>query len=66
MPGLPNKRSEIEGEIGFYGLAEWWLSTFTPTERIQIEKVAVKNRGVSRKLDGLRTLDSVRFKPLAS
>ena len=38
MPGLPNKRSEIEGEIGFYGLAEWWLSTFTPTERIHIEE----------------------------
>jgi len=38
MPGLPNKRSEIEGQIGFYGLVEWWLSTFTPTERIHIEE----------------------------
>ena len=38
MPGLPNKRSEIDGEISFYGLAEWWLSTFTRTERIHIEE----------------------------
>jgi tetratricopeptide (TPR) repeat protein len=38
MPGLPNKRSEIEGQIGFFGLVEWWLSTFTPTERIHIEE----------------------------
>src|SRR5262249_4033464 len=38
MPGFPNKRSEIEGQIGFYDLVEWWLSTFTPTERIHIEE----------------------------
>lgn len=32
------RKPKIEGEIGYFGLAEWWLSTFTDQERAYIEK----------------------------
>lgn len=28
---------KVQGEIAYYGLAEWWLSVFTPAERQMIE-----------------------------
>jgi len=28
---------EVQGDIAYYGLAEWWLSAFTPVERQMIE-----------------------------
>jgi len=28
---------KVEGELGYYGLAEWWLSSFTEQEREYIE-----------------------------
>ena len=40
---MPNfdifKRSpKIEGEIGFFGLSDWWLNSFTKSEREYIEQ----------------------------
>ena len=32
-------KPKIEGEIGFQGLADWWLSAFTESERSYIEQV---------------------------
>lgn len=31
--------NKIEGEIGYYGLEDWWLSEFTEEERKHIEEV---------------------------
>lgn len=39
MFGLFNKKSEIKGEIGYFKLEDWWLSTFTEEERDHIEDV---------------------------
>lgn len=33
------KDKKIGGDIGFYGLADWWLSTFTEEERRYMESV---------------------------
>lgn len=33
-----SKQEVIEGEIGYFGLGEWWLSTFSPDEREYIER----------------------------
>jgi hypothetical protein len=33
----PEPTPKIEGLLGYYGLSDWWLSTFTPTEREHIE-----------------------------
>lgn len=30
---------KIEGEIGYYGLEDWWLSDFTGSERSHIEEI---------------------------
>jgi len=32
-----NRYSEIGGELGYYGLAPWWTSTFSPRERQYME-----------------------------
>ena len=37
--GLLSSKPKVEGEIGFFGLADWWLSTFTEQERRRIETV---------------------------
>lgn len=34
-----NKREQIGGEIGYHGLIDWWLTTFTKEEREHIENV---------------------------
>lgn len=34
-----NKKSEIKGEIGYFGLKDWWLSAFTQEERDHIEEI---------------------------
>lgn len=39
MFGLFNKLKKIGGEIGYYDLEDWWLSTFTDAERDCIEAV---------------------------
>ncbi|MBV5267758.1 MAG: hypothetical protein JZU67_04500, partial [Burkholderiaceae bacterium] len=39
MIGLFNKTSEIKGEIGYLGLQDWWLGSFSQQERDYIEKV---------------------------
>lgn len=39
MFGLFEKKSEIKGEIGYFGLTKWWLATFTKEERDHIEDV---------------------------
>lgn len=39
MFGLFNRKSEIKGEIGYFKLQDWWLSTFTQEERDHIEEV---------------------------
>ncbi len=36
---LFNRKSEIKGEIGYFKLQDWWLSTFTQEERDHIEEV---------------------------
>lgn len=33
------KQKQIKGEIAYYGLVEWWLSTFTENERDRIEEI---------------------------
>src|SRR5665647_1529813 len=33
------KDKKIGGDIGFYGLADWWLTTFTEEERRYMESV---------------------------
>lgn len=33
-----SKQPEVQGEIGYYGLGEWWLKTFTEAERRYIEE----------------------------
>lgn len=39
MFNLFGKEKEIKGEIGYFGLQDWWLTTFTKTERKHIEDV---------------------------
>lgn len=39
MFGFSSKKSEIKGEIGYFGLQDWWLSTFSQGERDRIEDV---------------------------
>jgi len=34
-----NKKTGIKGEIGYYGLQDWWLTAFTQEERDHIEDV---------------------------
>jgi len=39
MPsGLFKGKPQIEGEIGYFGLADWWLAAFTDAERKYIER----------------------------
>jgi len=33
------RKEKVEGELGYFGLGDWWLSTFTEEERNYIEKV---------------------------
>lgn len=35
--GLLGRKDEVKGLIGYYGLAPWWLSTFSDDERKRIE-----------------------------
>ena len=39
MFSLFSKSKSIEGEIGYYNLQDWWLTTFTQEERNHIEDV---------------------------
>jgi tetratricopeptide (TPR) repeat protein len=39
MFSMFNKNKEVKGEIGYYGLQDWWLSAFTEEERNHIEDV---------------------------
>src|SRR3989344_703688 len=39
MFGIFNKKNETKGEIGYFGLQDWWLSAFTQDERNHIEEV---------------------------
>lgn len=39
MLGLFKQQRKIEGDIGYYGLEDWWLSVFTEEERNRIEEV---------------------------
>ena len=32
-----NRKPQIKGELGYFGLANWWFSTFTEQERAYIE-----------------------------
>lgn len=32
-----NRHPEVGGELGYYGLASWWTSTFSPKERQYLE-----------------------------
>ena len=41
---------KIEGEIGYHGLADWWLSSFTEDERDYIEKKVGGGSGHERPL----------------
>lgn len=36
---LFNKKPIVEGQLGYFGLGDWWLSTFTEKERNYIERV---------------------------
>lgn len=37
--GLLKGKSKVGGSLGYFGLGEWWLSTFTEAERTHIEQV---------------------------
>lgn len=39
MANFFKRKKKIEGEIGYHGLEEWWLTTFTEKERDYIESV---------------------------
>ncbi len=39
MLGFLGKKNEIKGEIGYFGLQDWWLTAFTQEERDHIEEV---------------------------
>lgn len=39
MFSLFNKSKPIEGEIGYYNLQDWWLTTFTQEERDHVEDI---------------------------
>ena len=39
MFGWLKGKQKIEGELGYFGLGDWWLMTFTDKERDYIEKV---------------------------
>ena len=39
MFGLFNKKFEIKGQIGYFELQDWWLLTFSKTERDRIEDI---------------------------
>ncbi|HEX6977634.1 MAG TPA: hypothetical protein VF185_04775 [Patescibacteria group bacterium] len=39
MFNISKKEKQIEGEIGYYSLVDWWLTTFTEEERSHIEEV---------------------------
>lgn len=39
MFGIFNTKTEIKGDIGYFGLQDWWLSTFTQEERDHIEDI---------------------------
>lgn len=39
MFGIFKKKNEIKGEIGYFGLQDWWLSTFNQGERDHIEDI---------------------------
>jgi hypothetical protein len=32
-----NRQTEVRGELGCFGLGQWWLQTFTPAEQARIE-----------------------------
>jgi hypothetical protein len=34
---LQPEQPKVDGLLGYYGLADWWLTTFTPAEREHIE-----------------------------
>lgn len=39
MFNLFRREKQIEGEIGYYGLVDWWLTTFSREERNHVENV---------------------------
>ena len=39
LSGLFKRQPKIEGAIGYFGLADWWLSTFSECERERIESL---------------------------
>lgn len=39
MFNIFKKEKQIEGELGYYGLVDWWLTTFSEEERKHIEDV---------------------------
>jgi hypothetical protein len=43
-------RPKIQGELGYYGLGEWWLSTFIEQEREYIERKFTPMGGDARPL----------------
>ena len=41
MFGIFDKKPQVKGEIGYFGLQDWWLSTFTQEERNHIEEIGI-------------------------
>ncbi len=39
MFNIFKKEKQIEGEIGYYGLVDWWTNTFSQEERAHIEEI---------------------------
>lgn len=43
MFNLFKKREKVEGEIGYFNLQDWWLTTFTEKERDHIQEILQNN-----------------------
>jgi hypothetical protein len=67
LKGLFGKKSEVKGELGYFGLGDWWLSTFTEESPIQTllspaaTTETIKNRG-QRQSDGMAFLISPSYR----
>ena len=38
----------VDGEIGYYGLGEWWATELTEAERTRLEDIFHPNDGLSQ------------------
>jgi len=44
---LRERHAKVEGELGYFGLGDWWLSAFTKPQRVHVEE-AFQTPGLTR------------------